>query len=128
MWKVLIVDDKTSNRNLLLEILKDKAACDIARDGTETLTAYGRSVKEEKPYDIILLDIDMPDINGMEVLKRIRQSETDARIEMGKGIPVIMVTAYQSPFVAAFQTGCDDYILKPIKKETLLAKMEEKLA
>jgi len=127
MWRVLVVDDEEANRRLLIEILKDRAECKTATNGQEALEVYDRAVKENSRFDIILLDIAMPGMDGMEVLKKIRGAEADAGIKLGEGIPIIMVTAYKTPFLEAFDAGCDDYIIKPINPKTLIAKIEEKV-
>ncbi len=126
MWRVLVVDDNLANRELILELLADQAHCSVAVNGQEALEAYDQSLKS-KPYDIILLDISMPDIDGVEVLERIREREEKAGVALGKGIPIVMVTAHKEPVMTAFNKGCDNYILKPVIKEDLIAKIEEKI-
>jgi two-component system chemotaxis response regulator CheY len=127
MWRVLVVDDDFLNRKLILDILKGKAACDVAANGQEALTAYSHSVRKKKPYQAILLDVSMPEVDGMEVLKSIRADEAKRGIPLGTGIPIIMVTAHKEFFINSFSTGCDDYILKPFSPAALLAKVAEKV-
>lgn len=127
MWKALVVDDNFINRKLLLTILKEKADCDVAVDGKEAIEAYNFSLEEKKPYDIILLDISMPYVNGLQVLEYIRENEKMRGVEINKGIPVIMVTAHKEPFLDAFDKGCDDYLIKPVNAAILLNKIEEKI-
>lgn len=127
MWRVLVVDDDFTNRRLIIEIVREKAHCDAAANGYEALAAFSTAIKENRPYDIILLDIAMPDMDGIAVLDKIREMEQEAGILFGSGIPIIMVTAYKEPFLEAFNKGCDDYIVKPIDARILLAKMEEKI-
>lgn len=126
MWKILIVDDNKENNELIAEILRDRAECDIATNGQEAIVAYNRSLKE-KMYDLILLDIEMPDMGGLEILRKFRENEKSAGIDLGDGIPIIMVTAHRKPFLDAFYQGCTDYIVKPIDAGKLIAKVEEKL-
>jgi len=104
MAKVLVVDDEPEAVELLVEFLSSK--------GYEILTAASgeealRRVKDDRPH-LVLLDIRMPKMNGLEVLKRIR--EIDA--EMG----VIMVTAVNEEDVGrqALELGAFDYIVKPL--------------
>ena len=104
MAKVLVVDDEPEAVELLVEFLSSK--------GYEILTATSgeealRRVKEDRPH-LVLLDIRMPKMSGLEVLKRIR--EIDA--EMG----VIMVTAVNEEDVGrqALELGAFDYIVKPL--------------
>ncbi len=127
MWKILIVDDVFANRQLLLEILKDVAHCDMAANGKEAIEAINLA-RQKEPYDLILLDVSMPEVNGLEFLRILREHEQEAGINLGEGTPVIMVTAYKEPFIQAFKEGCDDYILKPVDPDKLLTKVHAMLA
>ena len=126
MYRILIVDDNFENRQLLAEILREVAECDFAANGKEAIEAYNLSLKKD-PYSLILLDIEMPGINGLEILKMIRDSEKKAGIPLGEGIPIIIVTAYEKRFVEAYNYGCDDYVLKPIDPEILIKKIEQRI-
>jgi two-component system chemotaxis response regulator CheY len=123
MLKILIVDDNFLNRKLLLEMLRDSATCDLAVNGKEAMEAYTLSLNEARPYDIILLDIAMPEIDGMQVLGMIRAQEQARGVAVGEGVPIIMVTAFKEHCLQAFNVGCDDYILKPYDKSVLLEKI-----
>jgi two-component system, chemotaxis family, chemotaxis protein CheY len=127
MWKVLVADDNFSNRRLIIKILESRAKCDVAANGEEALEAYNLSLKENTPYDIILLDFAMPGMDGMEVLKKIREREKGAGIKPGKEAPVMMITAYREPFSDAFKSGCDDFISKPINPDRLIERIEKLL-
>jgi len=127
MWKILVVDDDFINRKLIKEMLGERAACDEASCGNEAILAYSHAVEKNEPYQVILLDVAMPDMDGIEVLKRIRLMEHDRGIPLGKGLPIIMVAAFKKPFMKSFIEGCDDYILKPVNKEELLKKIEQKI-
>ena len=125
MYKILIVDDNFENRQLLAEILREVALCDFAATGIEAVDAYNLSVRREEPYSLILLDIELPEVNGLEILEKIRESEKDAGIALGDGIPIIIVTAYEKRFLEAYNKGCDDYILKPIDTDILFQKIAD---
>jgi len=126
MWKILIVDDNAENRELLSEILRDMAKCDSVSSGREAIDAYVQSLGDD-PYNLVLLDIEMPEIDGLAILRKIRESERERGIEPGEGIPIIMVTAHKKPFLDAFYQGCTDYILKPVNPLKLIEKIEQKL-
>ena len=81
------------------------------------------SLQKGEPYSLILLDIELPEINGLEILGKIRESEQKSGIALGDGIPIIIVTAYEKRFLEAFNKGCDDYILKPIDTSILMTKL-----
>ncbi len=123
MQRILIVDDNFENRQLMAEVLREVADCDFAATGPEAIEAYNLSVTQGPPYCLVLLDIELPGISGLEILERIRESEQNAGIALGDGIPVIIVTAYEERFLEAFNKGCDDYLLKPIDSEALLNKI-----
>lgn len=118
MAKVLVVDDEPEAVELLVEFLSSK--------GYEVLTATSgeealRRVKEDRPH-LVLLDVRMPQMNGLEVLQRIR--EIDA--EMG----VIMVTAVNEEDVGrkALELGAFDYIVKPLDLKYLERSLWYKIA
>ncbi len=127
MWKILVVDDDLAHRNAVGEVLHDRAKCDMASNGKEAIEAYVLAIEKENPFDMILLDIAMPEVNGIETLKVIREMEKKRGVIIGEGIPIIVVTAYNEPSGEAFSHGCDEYILKPINGNKLIATIEEKL-
>ena len=127
MWKILVVDDNPNNCTLLVSTLEDLANCDVAENGEDALVAYDKSLEDKKPYDAILLDIAMPGIDGVEVLRRIRVKEKEANVASEKAIPVFMVTAHKAPFMDSFNVGCDDYILKPIEPDKVILKIKDRL-
>ena len=127
MWNVLVVDDDADNRKLLLGILEEHAKCDLASSGREAYEIFQRSFTEKKPYDVILLDVAMPEMDGVEVLNRIREFEKGHNVRLGKGVPIIMVTAHSNSFMKSFNGGCDDYILKPVDADKLIEKMKKKI-
>ncbi len=76
---------------------------------------------------MILLDIAMPDMDGMEVLEKIRSYEESCGIPLGRGVKIIMVTALKETFMQSFKKGAEDYILKPVELNALLGKLNEHL-
>jgi len=125
MQKVLVVDDNFTNRQLLIELLVGKFRCDVAVNGLEAEEAYHLSLENNKPYSLILLDIMMPEVDGLECLRAIRREEKKRGIPLGEGVGILMVTAHETMFMKAFQEGCDDYILKPIDPEILFKKIDK---
>jgi len=113
--RVLLVDDSATVIMLEKMVLRDEA-CEIftASNGTLALEAAVR----HRP-DIILLDIVMPEMDGIECVRRLKRSDLTGHI------PVIMVTTKGNPTMlsAAYEAGCDDFITKPIDKVELLQKL-----
>lgn len=115
--KVLVVDDERQIQDILAKILKRKDyQVKTAGDGTEAL----RVLKHER-FDIVLLDIMMPKLDGIETLRKIK-----ARLPQ---IIVMMITAYGSITTAreAMQLGAYDYITKPFDMDFIYEILEESL-
>lgn len=114
-FSVLIVEDDESSLLYYLEILKDTGIkIHKATSGEDALIMYYKF----KP-DVILLDIRLPDINGLEIAKEIRKTDRKVRI--------IALTAYamQSNHIEAIEAGCNDYISKPVTHSVLLKKLNQ---
>ena len=125
--RTLIVDDDFVSRRMLQRILQPYGECEIAVDGSEAVFAFEEALKEGDGYNLICLDISMPVLSGVEALTQIRKIEEKAGIGGLQGVKVIMTTASddsQSIF-GAFNAGCESYIVKPVNKEQLLAKLSE---
>ena len=127
MWKLLIADDNFANRQLLVEFLRENAVCDVAVNGREAFDAYKLSLENKSPYNAILLDIAMPEVDGLTFLKMVRESEQEANTAPGEGQLIIMITAFDKPFMQAFNSGCDDYLIKPVDPAQLIHKLKMKL-
>ena len=114
--RILLVEDDPALRKLLKEALPESIfVIDIAETGREGLDM----IVKRKP-DLILLDWNLPDLNGFEVCKYIKQNKDCAHI------PIIMVTAYSelNRKVSALDVGADDYITKPFEIEELIARVK----
>lgn len=127
--KVLIVEDDLISRNFLSEFLSQHGKVDLVVDGLEALDAYLLTLKEEQPYDLICLDIMMPKLDGVKVLKAIRDYETSKGILPEKRVKVIMTTAFQDTKLVqqSFEIGCEAYAAKPIdtqKFEEVMRKLK----
>ena len=119
MKKILIAEDDFVSRKFLSNILSKYGECDLVVDGMEALDAYMLSVKEKEYYDLIFLDIMMPKVDGVKVLKVIRDLESQNGIEDEKRAKIIMTTALGETQVikTAMEYGCDAYASKPIDIE-----------
>lgn len=120
--RILIAEDDLISRKFLSAFLSKYGECDIVVDGLEALDAFLLSLKDEKPYDLICLDIMMPKVDGVKVLKAIRDIETQKGMLPEKRSKIIMTTALaEADFVQkAFEIGCDAYAAKPIDTTKLL--------
>jgi DNA-binding NtrC family response regulator len=112
---ILVVDDECEIREGLELLLKTEGyQVSSADTGQSGLTQLG-----ERPFDLLLLDVSLPDRNGIEMLKDIRRQDPD--------LPVVLITAYGSIEMAraAFKSGVMDYITKPWSNDELLAQVAQ---
>lgn len=116
--KILIVDDNPKYLQDALPMYGYEIA--VATDGVQALKMLAKTNLKENPIDLILLDIMMPNMNGWDTLKSIRNNEKT------KHIPVIMLTAIneEQKMVSGLKIGADDYIVKPFVLPNLLARIE----
>lgn len=111
--RVLIVDDEPEVADLVGRALRESAwACDVAATGAAALSAMAIY-----PYDAVVLDLGLPDIDGMEVCRRARKQ--------GAAMPIIILTARGAlgDRVTGLDAGADDYLPKPFAIEELLARL-----
>ena len=120
--RILIAEDDMTSRKFLFKFLSSYGECDIVVDGLEALDAVLISMKENKLYDLICLDIMMPKVDGVKVLKHIKELEKQKGILAEKRSKIIMTTALaEAQFVQnAFEIGCDAYAAKPIDTDKLV--------
>lgn len=118
MKYILIADDEPLNQSIFEEMLIDDYEYEIVDDGQACL----ESVEKRIP-DLILLDIAMPKVNGIEVCERLRGDEKT------RNIPVILVSAYASKgdMETGMAVGANDYVTKPFEISDLLSRIERLL-
>lgn len=126
MQRILIVEDEEKlARYLELELTHEGYEVEKAGNGPDAVEAV--SASGETPFDLVLLDVMLPGINGMEVLRRIRQMKSDPAGTAGPVTvpPVILLTARDQVMdkVAGLDAGAVDYITKPFAIEELLARI-----
>jgi two-component system, NtrC family, response regulator HydG len=116
--RILVVDDEPTARNGLAKLLEQEGyQVDLAGDGVEALASVA-----ENPPALIISDLKMPNMDGMELLKQLRQR--------GVETPTVVATAFGevSTAVAAMRAGAEDYLTKPIDFDSLLLVVERTLA
>ena len=115
---LLIVDDTETNVDILVELLSDLYEIVVALDGERAL-----KILDEQAVDLILLDIMMPEMDGYEVCKRVKQNEKT------HDIPIIFITAKtdEASIEKAYDVGGMDYITKPFKPKELFARIKTQL-
>jgi len=125
--KTLIADDEFTSRMKLQKHLSPYGECHTAVNGKEATEAFLLAYEDGEPYNLICLDIWMPEMDGHEVLKFIRKKEGEMSLKPGCEAVIIMITAEDSKKTAIdalMKEGCDDYIVKPVKKDELISKLK----
>jgi len=117
--RILLVDDSKTMRNIWKKVLGKMDGVEIteAEDGVQGLSA----AETQGPFDLILLDWNMPNMDGITMLKEVREKSIST--------PVIMVTteAEKSRVVEALKTGANNYLVKPFTPDALQSKIDETL-
>lgn len=119
--KVLIVDDVQQNCRVMKALLAKYGDCDTAATGRDAVTAFQEAWKSGAPYQLICLDIMLPDIDGMKVLSVIRKMEDAMKVEEENHVKVVMVSSLDDSEykLKAFEMGCAGYLTKPIFSSAL---------
>jgi CheY-like chemotaxis protein len=120
MTKILLVEDNEMNRDMLSRRLVRKGyEVAVALDGLEGVT-----MALEGGYDLILMDMSLPELDGWEATRRVRQAEAN------RHVPIIGLTAHamSGDREKALAAGCDDYDTKPVELDRLLGKIQALLA
>jgi two-component system cell cycle response regulator DivK len=118
--RILVIEDQEDNRRIVRDLLSS-----VGYELIEAVTGEeGVTLAQSERPDLILMDIQLPGLDGYEATKRIK-AKPDLR-----QIPIIAVTSYalSGDDVKAKQAGCDDYVTKPFSPRALLAKIREHLA
>ncbi len=125
--KTLIVEDDFTSRVLLQELLKPYGPIHIAVNGKEAVDAVRAALDKEEPYELVCLDIMMPEMDGYQALKEIRGMEESRRIAPSDVARIFMITALDGMknVFQAFHGLCDAYLIKPIVKAKLLEQLDE---
>jgi len=124
--KTLIVEDDFTSRLVLQRFLSRYGECHIAVNGKEAVDAFGRALDEGQKYDLVCMDIMMPEMNGREAVRQVRAMEQARGILSTGGVKIIMTTAVNDikEVARCFEELCDAYLVKPIRLAELLNQVK----
>lgn len=125
--KILVIDDNLASRKLLQSYLVDYGTVQTASNGLEAYEAIKLCIESGDRYDLICLDIVMPEMDGRTLLKNIRQLESEYSISDAQKAKIIMTTALDDrmDIIESFNEGCEGYIIKPVDKDHLKRVIEQ---
>ena len=121
--RFLVVEDDFTSRKLLQRILSPYGEVDVAVNGQEAVEAFEMALEESRPYELVCMDIMMPEMDGQEALKKIREVENNKGMRGTNEAKVVMTTALDDPknvVEAYYKGGATSYVPKPIDRQLFL--------
>lgn len=123
--KILVVDDELVSRKKMQKILKSLGECEAAEDGRSAVDACRNAWDSSSPFELVILDILMPGMDGTEVLQALRKMEDERATPKDRRAKIFMATSQsdKETILACVQAGCDDFIAKPFNYDTVVGKV-----
>ncbi len=126
--RILIVDDDYISRTKLKALMAPYGDCDAVYNGVLALQFFKQAWDDCAPYDLITLDVDMPDLRGEEVVHTIREWEQAKKCyQNNEEIKILMVSAMKDgqTVLKSFSKGCEAYLFKPVTQASIRESMEK---
>ena len=125
--RILVVDDDRPSRKLLRDIVSKIGECETAEGGKEAISAFQKAWEDWRPFNLVFLDILMPDMDGRQVLLKIREIEKEKKISEQHQIRIIMITGVseEEMVMDCLRNGCDEFIVKPLDIKLVLEKIKK---
>jgi two-component system chemotaxis response regulator CheY len=126
--RILIVEDDFVGRKVMHQLLLEYGECDVAVDGVEAVKAFELAWAANQPYEVMFLDIMMPNMSGHEALKIIRDREKERGVTPQKEVRVIMTSALddvKNVTQSFFQGGASAYLVKPIERRKVIEELRK---
>jgi two-component system chemotaxis response regulator CheY len=125
--RILLAEDDFACRLLLQTFLSRYGECHSAVSGAETVEAFRIAMEQGRPYDLICMDIMMPEMDGREAVRRVREMEQARGILSTSGVKIIMTTTVEEvkEVMLCFKELCDAYLIKPIDLAELVKHMRD---
>jgi len=125
--KTLVIDDELVVRKHIEMLIGDFCACTFASDGSEGFEIFKNALENSDPFELVTLDIEMPIMNGHEMLEMIRKLEKDHNIEGLDGVKIVMGTSLgdSKNVLSAFREGCEAYVTKNQMTDKLIEEIKK---
>ncbi len=120
--RILIAEDDYVSRKFLYKFMSQFGEVDITVDGMEAIEVFLMAIEDRHYYDLVCLDIMMPEVDGIKALKTIRKLEEERDVPEEKRSKIIMTTALNDPkgIFETFDLGSEAYAVKPIDTDKLI--------
>ena len=125
--RVLVVDDELVSRKKMEKIMIAFGECVAVESGADALKMIEEAIGKGVPFDLVTLDVSMPEMDGTEVMYEIRAIEKNRNIPKENRSKVLMVTGQsdKDTIITCVQAGCDGYVVKPFDKTTIAEKLKK---
>jgi two-component system chemotaxis response regulator CheY len=125
--KCLIVEDVDFVREMMVGYLTGYATIDTAADGLEALELFSQAIAEKSPYQLVCLDIQMPNMDGHQALKLMRKLENETSELQEKAIIIMTTASAETKDIeeALWEGESTDYLVKPVNPEDLIAVLKK---
>jgi two-component system, chemotaxis family, chemotaxis protein CheY len=123
--RILVVDDESVSRRKMELIMRSFGQCDTVESGAAAIESFANAWENWAPFDLISLDLLMPEMNGDEVIKKIREMEKNKSVPEDKQVRIMVVTAKsdKDSIITCIQAGCNEYIVKPFDRPIVQEKL-----
>lgn len=124
--RILVVEDDQVASLFMKDYLEHIGDCDFAQDGTSAIRMFSDAL-DDVPYDLVCLDIGLPDLSGKSVLTEMREREKNKGMDKEELAIIIMTTAAGEikDVLQAMHLGCDGYVVKPFTRENLYTELNK---
>ena len=125
--KILIADNEMVSRTKLKLLMENFGECETVDNGKDAVAMFHRAHQQGKPFGLIMLDIDLPELDGMQVLSEMIAAEIKLEVSNTPKAKILMVTSFtdKDHVIKCIQSGCDEYIAKPFDIDTIGKKLSK---
>jgi len=124
--KSLIVEDDQISSQVLEKMISRYGSSDVAADGQKALDLFRQALESGRPYDLVFMDIMIPEIDGLQTVLAMRQLETSRALSLSQRVKVIMTSALDDPrtiMKALYESDASSYLVKPIRMQAVEAEL-----
>jgi two-component system chemotaxis response regulator CheY len=121
--KILIIDDEMPVLTKMKVLLSAYGECTLATTARQAIQLCTSALQENKPFDLITIDIHLKDVSGLDLLASINQIENETTLPPAKKV-VVTAAGTKDNIIRAMIKGCDGFLVKPVKRDTLEQKLD----